>query len=58
MKADIVVFDPQRVIDRATYEQPAQYSEGFQFVLVEGTMVVRNGKLQEDVLPGQGIRAK
>ena len=55
--ADIVVFDPQRVIDRATYEKPAQYSEGFQYVLVEGTMVVRDGKLQEGVLPGQGIRA-
>ena len=56
--ADIVVFDPQRVIDRATYEKPAQYSEGFRYVLVEGTMVVRDGKLQEGVLPGQGIRAK
>lgn len=27
--ADISVFDPERVIDRATYEKPAQYSEGF-----------------------------
>ena len=56
--ADIAVFDPLRVIDRATYEKPAQYSEGFRYVLVEGTMVVRDGKLQEGVLPGQGIRAK
>jgi len=56
--ADIAVFDPARVIDRSTYQQPAQYSEGFRYVLVEGTMVVRNGKLQEGVLPGQGIRAR
>jgi N-acyl-D-aspartate/D-glutamate deacylase len=56
--ADITVFDPARVIDRATYQQPAQYSEGFRYVLVEGTVVVRDGKLQEDLLPGQGIRAR
>jgi len=56
--ADIAVFDPVRVIDRSTYQQPAQYSEGFRYVLVEGTLVVRDGKLQQGVLPGQGIRAR
>jgi N-acyl-D-aspartate/D-glutamate deacylase len=56
--ADIAVFDPQRVIDKATFENPAQYSDGFRYVLVEGTFVVRDGRLQEGVLPGQGIRAK
>jgi len=55
--ADISVFDPARVIDKATYQNPAQYSEGFRYVLVEGTFVVRDGKLQ-DVTPGQGIRAQ
>ena len=54
--ADIGVFDPARVIDKATYQNPAQYSEGFRYVLVEGTFVVSDGKLQ-DVTPGQGIRA-
>ena len=55
--ADISVFDPARVIDKATYEKPAQYSEGFQHVLVGGKFVVREGKLQEDGAPGQAIRA-
>ncbi len=56
--ADISVFDPNRVIDKATFENPKQYSEGFRYVLVEGTFVVREGKLQEGVAPGQGIRAQ
>ena len=34
--ADITVFDPERVVDRATFENPAQYSEGIPFVLVSG----------------------
>jgi N-acyl-D-aspartate/D-glutamate deacylase len=55
--ADISVFDPARVIDKATFQNAAQYSEGFRYVLVEGTFVVREGKLQESVAPGQGIRA-
>jgi N-acyl-D-aspartate/D-glutamate deacylase len=56
--ADISVFDAARVIDKATYENPAQYSEGFRYVMVGGTFVVRDGKLQEGVAPGQGIRAR
>ena len=56
--ADIAVFDASRVIDKATYQNPAQYSEGFRYVLVDGTFVVREGKLQEAVFPGQGIRAR
>lgn len=54
--ADITIFDPTQVIDRATYENPAQYSEGFVHVLVNGTFVVRNGKLVEGVAPGRAIR--
>jgi len=56
--ADLAVFDAARVIDKATYEDAAQYSEGFRYVLVEGTFVVREGKLQEGAAPGQGIRAR
>ena len=56
--ADVGVFDPTRVIDKATFQNPAQYSDGFRYVLVEGTFVVRDGKLQEGVAPGQGIRAR
>ena len=56
--ADLAVFDPQTVIDKATFDKPAQYSEGFHYVLVNGTFVVREGKLQDGVAPGQGIRAQ
>jgi N-acyl-D-aspartate/D-glutamate deacylase len=55
--ADITVFDPDKVIDKATYEKPLQYSEGIQFVFVNGTPVVRDGKLVEGVFPGRAARA-
>ena len=55
--ADITVFDPDKVMDKATFEKPAQYSEGIQYVLVGGTPVVDGGKLVEGVAPGVGIRA-
>ena len=54
--ADITIFDPERVIDRATFENPAQNSEGIAHVLVNGVFVVRDGKLVEGVAPGVAIR--
>jgi N-acyl-D-aspartate/D-glutamate deacylase len=58
--ADITVFDPQRVIDKATFDKPDQYSEGIPFVLVNGVFVVREGELVEveGVKPGVGIKAR
>jgi N-acyl-D-aspartate/D-glutamate deacylase len=53
--ADITVFDPQTVLDRATYESPAQPSAGIVHVLVGGTFVVRDGTTIEDVYPGQPV---
>jgi dihydroorotase len=55
--ADITVFDPNRVIDKATYEKPLQYSEGSQFVLVNGVLVVNDGRLVDGIFPGRGARA-
>jgi N-acyl-D-aspartate/D-glutamate deacylase len=55
MDADIVVFDSARIIDRATVEEPAQYSAGFVHVLVNGVPVVRGEKLVE-TFPGRAIR--
>jgi N-acyl-D-aspartate/D-glutamate deacylase len=55
--ADITVFDPDKVIDKATYEEPLQYSQGIQFVFVNGTPVVQDGKLVEGVFPGRAARA-
>ena len=45
MAADVTVFDPQRVIDRATYEDPAQPSEGIRHVVVNGRVALRAGQL-------------
>jgi N-acyl-D-aspartate/D-glutamate deacylase len=55
--ADITIFDAERIIDKATYEAPAKYSEGIQFVIVNGTVVVNDGQLQSAVAPGQAVRA-
>ena len=40
MKADIAVFDPARVRDKATFEKPHQYAEGFSTVIVNGAIVL------------------
>lgn len=45
MKADIAVFDPARVRDTATYEQPHQYAEGFSQVIVNGQVAYENGAM-------------
>ena len=55
--ADLTLFDPERVIDRATYDAPDQYSDGIEHVLVGGVFVVRDGELIEGVTPGRAIRA-
>ena len=54
--ADLTVFDPERVTDRATFEKPAQYSEGIPYVVVNGTLVVNRGELAPGVAPGRGVR--
>jgi N-acyl-D-aspartate/D-glutamate deacylase len=43
-RADVVVLDPERVRDRATYFEPFQYSEGIDQVLVNGALVVDEGR--------------
>ena len=55
--ADITILDPARVIDKATFDEPLQYSEGIPFVLVNGIAVVKNGELVEGVSPGHAVRA-
>jgi N-acyl-D-aspartate/D-glutamate deacylase len=54
--ADITVFDPARVSDRATFEKPAVPSAGIAHVLVGGVFVVRDGRLVEGAAPGQPVR--
>jgi len=55
--ADITIFDAEHVIDRATFDDPLQYSDGIRFVLVNGVPVIRDGKLVEGVFPGHAARA-
>jgi N-acyl-D-aspartate/D-glutamate deacylase len=55
--ADLTVFDPARVIDKSTYERPAEFSEGMEYVLVGGMPVVEKGKLREGTSPGRPVRA-
>jgi N-acyl-D-aspartate/D-glutamate deacylase len=55
--ADLVIFDSDTVIDRATYEKPDLPSEGIAHVLVSGVFVVKDGQLQRDALPGRPVRA-
>ena len=54
--ADIVVFDPATVRDRATYEQPNQLSVGMRDVLVNGVFVIRDGELDKKAFPGKPVR--
>jgi len=54
--ADITIFDPDQIIDQATYEDPALYSKGIHHVLVNGVVVVNQGALVENIFPGKGIR--
>jgi N-acyl-D-amino-acid deacylase len=53
--ADLVVFDPVRVIDRATFDQPTAPSEGIELVMVNGR-VVRQGGRTTPARPGRVLR--
>ncbi len=53
--ADIVIFDKDKVIDKATWTDPHQYPEGIEYVLVNGRVVIREGEHTED-LPGKVLR--
>jgi N-acyl-D-aspartate/D-glutamate deacylase len=55
--ADIVVFDPEKITDQATYSASTRPSSGIRHVLVNGTFVVRDGRLDTDARPGRPIRA-
>ncbi|HTU19989.1 MAG TPA: amidohydrolase family protein, partial [Gemmataceae bacterium] len=53
--ADLTLFDPERVSDRATYTNPFQYSEGIEYVLVNGQVVLDKGK-HTGARPGKALR--
>lgn len=47
-KADIVLFDEERIIDKATFEKPHQYPEGIDMVMLNGQVALRDGKLSKE----------
>lgn len=54
--ADVVVFDPATIADRATYDRPAEPSVGMRFVFVAGVVVVDGGRVVDSVFPGRALR--
>jgi N-acyl-D-aspartate/D-glutamate deacylase len=53
--ADVTVFDFDRIKDRATYEDPTAYPEGIDYVLVNGELVIDDGR-HTGARPGQVLR--
>ncbi len=56
MDADIVIFNPATVADRATYEDANQTAVGMQTVIVNGSPILLDGQLILDAAPGEAIR--
>jgi N-acyl-D-amino-acid deacylase len=53
--ADITIFDPDRVIDHSTYEDPFHYNTGIEYVLVNGQLVLDRGN-HTGARPGRALR--
>jgi hypothetical protein len=56
--ADITIFNPNTVIDKATFEKGLQFSSGIEYVMVNGTFVLKNGKTVTGVMPGLPVYGK
>jgi N-acyl-D-aspartate/D-glutamate deacylase len=53
--ADLTIFNPETIIDKATFEGGLAYSEGIEYVIVNGSFVLRNGQIVENAFPGQPV---
>jgi len=53
--ADLVLFDPDRIRDRSTYENPRQFPEGIHHVIVNGQLILENGEIRK-IRPGKVLR--
>ena len=56
--ADITIFNPNTVIDKATFEKGLAFSEGIEYVIVNGVVVLKNGKTVNNTFPGQPVFGK
>lgn len=59
-KADLVIFDPETIIDKATFEKPHQYPEGIEYVIINGKVVLEKGTFNDiktgTILRGPGYK--
>jgi N-acyl-D-aspartate/D-glutamate deacylase len=56
--ADITIFDPNEVIDQATFSDPNKFSKGIKYVIVDGQIVVKDEEILPGVFPGKPISTK
>ena len=56
--ADITIFNPDNIIDKATFEKGLEFSAGIEYVMVNGSFVLKNGKTVSNVFPGQAVYGK
>jgi hypothetical protein len=56
--ADITIFNPETVTDKATFEKGLEFSAGIEYVMVNGTFVLKNGKTVNNVFAGQAVYGK
>ena len=56
--ADITIFDPEHIIDTADFDGELSYSEGVEFLLVNGELAIRDGALVDGARPGQAVRGE
>jgi N-acyl-D-aspartate/D-glutamate deacylase len=58
MDADLVIFNPDTVVDNSTYEDPSLPPTGIEYVVVGGTPVVERGEVVEEIAPGMGVKSR
>jgi len=56
--ADITIFNPNTIADKATFEKGLEFSAGIEHVMVNGTFILKNGKTVGNVFPGQPVYGK
>lgn len=56
--ADITIFNPNTIIDKATFEKGLEFSAGIEYVIVNGNFILKNGKTVNNVFPGQAVYGK
>lgn len=56
--ADITIFNPNTIIDKATFEKGLEFSAGIEYVMVNGTFILKNGKTVANAFPGQPVYGK